>query len=348
MTPQQRADRLRILREELLELRRQQILELTPEQDARIEEHFAGTLRQLAERADVDTSDQERRLSLGMRIISALGGAALCAALALFLARYLGHWPVWLQVSVLVAAPLLLTLLAGFAARRERTLYFTGLICLVAIAAFVANLSILGAIFNITPTPDALAAWGLFAIALAYHFGLRIPLAAGLVSLIAWLTTSSMHWRSFWWLNPPDRIEDMALCGLIVAALPLVVRRSRRTEFPAVYRVTGLMAFFIAVLVLSIGGRQTYLPWSTSTVESFYQAVGLASSAGAVWLGIARNWHGIVNTGTAFFALYLLLRLIDWWWDWMPEYLFFLLIGLILLAMLAVFKRLRARMRRTT
>jgi predicted RND superfamily exporter protein len=35
---------------------------------------------------------------------------------------------------------------------------------------------------------------------------------------------------------------------------------------------------------------------------------------------------------------------VDWWWDWMPKYLFFLVIGLISVALLVVFKRLRARL----
>jgi hypothetical protein len=36
---------------------------------------------------------------------------------------------------------------------------------------------------------------------------------------------------------------------------------------------------------------------------------------------------------------------VDLWWNSMPKYLFFLLIGLIAIALVAVFKRLRGRLR---
>ena len=87
-------------------------------------------------------------------------------------------------------------------------------------------------------------------------------------------------------------------------------------------------------------------PLESRTVERIYQTLGLATSAGVVWLGIVRAWKEAVNTGAAFFAIYLLVRLIDWWWSWMPQYLFFLLLGVIALGLLWVFKRLRARLRR--
>jgi hypothetical protein len=70
---------------------------------------------------------------------------------------------------------------------------------------------------------------------------------------------------------------------------------------------------------------------------------GVIVSGVAVWIGIRRNWTGMVNTGTAFFAVFLFFRLIDWWWDWMPKYIFFLLIGTVAIGLVAVFKRLRSR-----
>jgi uncharacterized membrane protein len=126
----------------------------------------------------VDTSEQQRQISLGMRIAAALGGLALCAAVVLFFMRYMGYWPTWVQVAALIAAPVLLTVGAEFAARRERTLYYAALISLVAFASFVANLSVLGSIFNLAATPNAFAVWGLFGLALSYHFGVRLVLEA--------------------------------------------------------------------------------------------------------------------------------------------------------------------------
>jgi hypothetical protein len=38
------------------------------------------------------------------------------------------------------------------------------------------------------------------------------------------------------------------------------------------------------------------------------------------------------------------MKFVDWWWDWMPKYLFFLIVGLTALALLWAFRRLRARL----
>jgi uncharacterized membrane protein len=280
-----------------------------------------------------------------MRIASALGGLALCAAVVLFFARYIGYWPTSIQVASLVAAPVLLTLGAEFAARREQTLYFASLISLVAFAAFVANLEMLGTIFNLAPTPNALAVWGLFALALAYHFGARLVLAAGLVSLLGWVTAETNLWRGWWWLDLERRPEELMLASLLLFAVPALAGHFRRPEFAPVFRLVGMLGFFLPMLVLSGIGRDSYLPWDSQTIEHFYQFGGVILAGVAVWIGIRKNWTGTVNTGTAFFTIFLFFRLIDWWWDWMPKYIFFLLIGLVALGLVAVFKRLRTQMR---
>ena len=345
MNPQQRADQLRTFQRELEELEREKVLELTPEQKTRLDAHIERMLAELASRFDVDTTESQRHISLGMKIASALGGIALCAAVVLFLARYMGYWSTPLQVSVLVAIPILLTIAAELAARREKTLYYAGLISIVAFSAFVANLSMLGEIFNLAPTPNALAVWGLFGLALAYHFGIRLVLAAGLVSMLGWITATTNSWRGWWWVEFEKRPEELMLAGLVLAALPLFIKHVRRTDFPAVYRLVGMLAFFFTMLFLSAQGQSSYLPMDDKAVEHFYQMFGVVAAAAAVWIGIRRNWTGVVNTGTAFFTIFLFFRLIDWWWDWMPKYLFFLLIGLVAIGLVAVFKRLRGRMR---
>ncbi len=345
MNPQERADRLRVFRSELENLEREHVLDLTTEQRTRLDAHIERALNDLASQYDVDKSEPERQISLGMRIASTLGGLALCAAVVLFLARYMGYWPTWIQVLVLVAIPLLLTCGAEFAARREKTLYFTALISLVAFVAFVADLSLLGSIFNLAPTPNALAVWGLFGLALAYHFGVRLTLAAGLISLLGWITATTDLWQGWWWLEFDRRPENVILAGLLLGAAPLALRHVQRSDFPAVYRLVGMFAVFVPMLVLSADGHNSYFPWDPQTVERFYQLFGVVAAGIVVWIGIRTNWTGMINTGTAFFTVFLFFRLIDWWWDWMPKYLFFLLIGVVAIVLVAVFKRLRSRSR---
>src|ERR1035438_712029 len=183
---QQSADRIRLLREELATPELQQVLALTPDQRSRFDDWSRAQLTGLAQQFDVDTSASQKRVSWGMRIASTLGGIAICAAVVLFFMRYWGYLATPLQVAIVAAIPLFALAGAEFAARRERTLYFTGLLALVAFASFVMNLIVLGSIFNINSTERALLAWGAFALVMAYRYGLRLLLALGLLHLLGY------------------------------------------------------------------------------------------------------------------------------------------------------------------
>jgi uncharacterized membrane protein len=99
------------------------------------------------------------------------------------------------------------------------------------------------------------------------------------------------------------------------------------------------------MLYLSADGLPSYLPWEPSSVKTFYQMAGVVVSGIAVWIGVRQSWSEVTNTGTLFFAIFLFFRLVEWWWDSMPTYLFFLLLGGIAIGLVAIFKRLRARTR---
>ncbi|MBI4890720.1 MAG: DUF2157 domain-containing protein [Acidobacteria bacterium] len=340
---QRLADRIRLLRADLKVLETEGVLVLTAEQRASFDAWADSTTTQLAAKFDVDTSDSQRHLSWGLKIVSTLGGLAFCAALMLFFARYWGYFDTWVQVEVVSALPLVGLGLTEFAARRERTLYFAGLMALVSIAAFVLDLSTLGRVFNMIPTEGALLAWGVFSLLLAYRYGLRLPLAAGLGLLLAWAPAAISTRMGRRWLDFGDQPELWALGGLVVFAAPLVVPHRRNGDFPFVYRVMGVLAFLVPVLILSTSGYLSYLPGQDSVIERCYEVLGLASAAGAMALGIRKGWTETVNLGAAFFALFLFLRLHHWWWDWMPHYLFFTIIGVIAVGFVLVFLKLRAK-----
>ena len=88
----------------------------------------------------------------------------------------------------------------------------------------------------------------------------------------------------------------------------------------------------------------SYLPVKISLVEHVYQIVAFPVAAAAVWFGIQRHYRELVNLGSAFFAIFLLTRFVDWWWDWMPKYVFFFVVWAIALALLAAFRKMRGRM----
>ena len=340
---QQRADRIRAFREELTELEREGALTLDAAQRAGLETHLQRTLAAMAEQFDVDTTESQKQISWGMRIASTLGGLALCAALVLFFLRFWGFLSIPVQVALLAVTPLLLLGATELAARRERTLYYASLLSVVAFGAFVLNLNALGSIFNLTPSRGALFVWGTFALLVAYTYLLRLPLAAGLVCLLCYLAASFSAWWSGHWLSFPEKPENFLLGGIALIAVPALPLHRRYSEFDWLYRTFGLLTVFLAILVLSEAGATSYLPLRNSTIEAMYQVAGFAAAGVASWRGIRARRAHVANLGAAFFTLLLYLRFYHWWWDWMPGYLFFLIIGLISIGLLALFRRLRVR-----
>lgn len=339
---QQRVDRIRAFREQLDELAREGVLTLSDEQRDKLNAHLDGTLSDLAARFDVDVTDSQKQLSLGMRIVSALGGLALCLAVFFFFYRIWGALATPFQVAILILTPLVLLVVMDFAARRERTLYFTALVGLVAFAAFVTNLFVLGKIFNLAPSQHAFLAWSGFALALAYSYRLRILLVAGLVCLGVWVAGSVVAWAGGWWGDFGLRPETILLFGCLLLALAVRFHDRRRPEFAAVYRVVGLLTVFCSLLALGLSAGFSFLSLPRTVIEAGYQCLSFLAAAGAIWLGVRYELSGTLNIGAAFFTVYLVHKFVDWWWDWMPRYLFFLLVGAIALGLLWLFRRLRA------
>jgi uncharacterized membrane protein len=341
---QQSADRIRLLREALTTPELQQVLDLSPEQQRRFHEWAQAELTHLARQFDIDTSVSQKRASWGMRIASTLGGIAICAAAVLLFLRYWGDLGTAVQVAIVAGTPLVALVAAEFAAKRERTLYFTGLLVLLAFAAFVMNLAVLGSIFDVVSTERALLAWGAFALVVAYRYGLRLLLALGLLLLISYAASVVTAAFGFHWLDFDERPEIPALLALLVFFAPFGIRHRRHMDFPPVYRFVGAIVFFLCIVSLADWGIPSYLGFHQENVERVYEFVGLLTSASAIWLGIRRDWNGVVNVSAVAFVIFLFTRLYRWWWDWMPKYLFFAAIGTLAVALVLVFKRLRSQM----
>lgn len=336
---QARIDRIRAFRAELDALEGEGV-GLDSATHERIEAHHERALAQLRRDFDVDLDGAQKRLSLGMRIASLIGAVALSAAVFFFFHRVWGYLGTPVQVVLLIAAPVAATWLAGFVYRRERTGYLTSLVALVAVACFVLNLSVMGQIFNLEPSRNAFLAWGMFALILAYSWGLKLVLTAGLVSLIAFLSATVGAWGGVYWLSFGERPETVLVAGLAIT-LPGWIARLPRPEFAAVYRVFGLLVALIAVLILSHWGRASVLPLAPATAEAAYQLLGFIGSAAVIAAGIRRDDGKLFNLGATFFMLFLYTKIFDWWWAWLPKWLFFLLVGSIAVAFLFLLGRVR-------
>lgn len=338
---QRRADRIKLFRSELSQLEHDQVFCLSHEQRQAINQYHGTLLEQLAGRFDIDITETAKQMSAGMRIISFLGALALSAAIFFFFYRFWGLLSVPLQVAILVTVPVLALVGVEVAARREKTLYFASLVSLVALTAFVLDLSMLGRIFSITPTQNAFLAWGAFALIIAYTHRLRLMLVAGLVSLLGYLAATIGTWSGMYWLSFGERPENFLLAGVLFCAasfLPL----HRTGGFAPVYRIFGLLVVLMALLVMSHWGMASYLLLETRHIEYAYQAAGFLVSGLVIWFGIRRHLPGTTNLGSTFFVIFLYTKFFDWWWDWLPKYLFFLLLGAIALLLLVVLRRLRS------
>ena len=342
---QQRADDIRTFREELARLESEGVLRLEVAQRAALQVHHDGLLAGYAERYDIDRDRQAKQLSLGMRIASFLGALALAASVFFLFYQFWGHFPETAQVAILAGSALASLGLTIWVQGRDPSAYFTKLAGLVAFACFVLNISMLGQIWNITPTDRALLPWAALAFLLAYACDLRLLLAAGICCVIAWVSARVGAWNGIYWLHAGERPENFFPVAALLLALPAFVSHARFSGFESIYRVFGLLCIFVPMLVLGHWGYGSHLDFAPAAIEGGYQLAGFAASALVIWLGARRDWAETVNTGIVFFVIFLYTKFFDWWWRIMPKYLFFLVLGLAAILILLALRRLRGAMR---
>jgi uncharacterized membrane protein len=342
---QQRADEIAIFRAELARLEADGVLTLDPAQAQALRAHHDGLLASFAGRFDIDRNLQARQLSLGMRVASFLGALALAASVFFLFYQFWGHFGETAQVAILLGAALASLGLTAAIQSRDASGYFTKLAAMVAFACFVLNLVMLGQIFNITATDRALIPWGALALLLAYAFDLRLLLAAGICCVIAFTAARVGEWGGIYWLHAGERPENFFPVAALLFAVPAVFARRRQGGFASTYRIFGLLCVLVPMLVLGHWGWGSYLAdfegVSSRTIEGGYEAAGFLASAFAIWISARRQWPDTVNTGVTFFVIFLYTKFFDWWWELMPKYLFFLVLGLAAILILLVLKRLR-------
>jgi uncharacterized membrane protein len=76
-------------------------------------------------------------------------------------------------------------------------------------------------------------------------------------------------------------------------------------------------------------------------VEHIYQLAAFVVAAATIGAGVRLSLREVTNVGSVFFVIFLYTRFYDWWWDWMPKYLFFLVVGALSIAVLLTLQRLR-------
>jgi hypothetical protein len=337
---QRRADQIAIFRAELAHLEQEQVVCLDPDQQAALGRYHGQLLRWLATAYDIDVTHREKQLSLGMRITAFIGALGLAASLFFFYFQLWGTLSTSRQVTILVAMPLFSLLCTMATARIDTSGYFAQLFALVSLVSLVLNLTVLGEIFNLPPSPLALLIWSVFAFLLAYAVHARLLLAMAILCLAAFLSAQAATWNGCYWISFGEQPE-MFLPAAVLLFLVSLVPHHRFLGFSALYRVLAMLLFFLPILILSNWGTASVLDFPEDAIEAGYQISGFVVSAGLIGLGIARGWPEVVNTANVFLTLFLYTKFYDWWWEWMPKYQFFLIIGASAMLMLLVLKWLR-------
>jgi uncharacterized membrane protein len=338
---QQRADEIRIFRKELNRLDTEGVLQLADTQLAAVSAHHEGLLADFAQSFDIDRDMRSKQMSWGMRIASFLGALALAASVFFLFYQFWGRFTGTAQAAILIGASLGMFALMVWIQGRDASGYFTKLAAMVAFACFMLNVAMLGQIFNITPSDKALLPWAVLALLLAYTCDLRLLLAAGIICIIVYTAARFGTWSGMYWINFGERPENFFPVSLLLFFFPQWVPHRGREDFAPVYRVFAILSLLLPVLILSNWGYISYLRWPADIIENFYQVLGFALSALLVWLGLRRQWGEVVNTGVTFFVIFLYTKFYDWWWETMPKYLFFLVVGLTAVLFLFILKRLR-------
>lgn len=340
-TAQQRADQINAFNHELTELTREQILSLNPEQQAAIDNYHQDLLNQFRSDFDIDHSQHEKQLSIGMRIASFLGALAMAASVFFLFYQFWGRLGTASQVAILSGASIVSFIATVIVAGKDGSGYFTKLVGLVAFACFVLNIAMFGQIFNITPTDNALLVWAALALLLAYAYDVRLLQVAGVLCIIALVSARVGAWSGMYWIHFGERPENFMPVAILLFFLPQWFNHQRFSGFALSYRVFGIVALLLPILVLSNWGYGSYLNTDPDIVEGGYQLAGFALSGALIWYGIRRGWGHVVNTGVTFFVIFIYTKFFDWWWDVMPKYLFFLVLGLASILCLVILKRLR-------
>lgn len=334
-----RHDQIMAFKAELLALARDGIT-LDEETLRRIRAHHESLL--------AGTSDD--RLSLGMRLASFVGAVALSCAVFFLFYRFWGGFTVVTQVTVLVSGPLLLVAVTHLLHARERTGYFATLAALAALAAFILDLGALGTIFNLPPTPHAFLAWGLFGLLLGWSYGLRLPHFAGLVCLGLWVTACPGWFRAEELPDLFGRGEALIVAGTLFLVTPAMVRHLALPKawmrWPVDLRVVGMLGLFLGLFILSVEGRQSWLPLDHETVEGIYQFLGFVVAGGVIAWGVRDGYAELANGGMIFLTALCLLKATDWWWDWLPHWLFFLILAGFAIGVMVALKQVRGALAR--
>lgn len=344
---QERADQIRSFQAELEILKDTDVISLTSEQNEKIAKYHQNLLSDYSLEFDIDRTKNEKQLSLGMKIVSFLAALGLAFSIFFLFLQFWGSFRETTQVFILISTPTILLFITYYLSKEQGKDYYTKIAALLTFTTFVLNISMIGQIFNISPSPNATLVFSLFAFLLAYALNARLLLGVGIIFFSFFLSAKVGVWGGAYWIDFSNYPENFFPVALVLFLLSFI-NHSKYTNFDVVYRYFSMFLFFLPVLVLSNYGSISYINLGRGSIEGFYQVIGFAFSAFAIYIGIKKGLSEVTNMGNVFFVIFLYTKFFNWWWSWMPKYIFFLLIGLSAVFILMILKRVRSELLKST
>jgi hypothetical protein len=339
---QARADQIRAFRRELRSLADEDAFRPSPEEEAALTAYHDRVLASLARDFDIDRSEREGQLSRGLRIASLLGAAALVAALTALVNQVWGRLGLPAQVTLLTFFPLAALAGVQFAAERERTRYVAGLFALVALGTAWFAMGTIARLLNLPLSPLLFWPAAAFGIAVAVSYGFRLVFALSLaVSVVA---TASVFFAGGGvpWPVLFDRLEPFT--GAAFALLVLSRHVAPLGDgFDDTARHTGLVLLLGALLVLANVFGVSLLAFSSDTAQIVYQIVFVAAAIALLWRALRTSDPRGATIVAVALALFILVRYVDWFWGWIPAWVFFMVLAGMAFASIALLRRVRRR-----
>jgi uncharacterized membrane protein len=138
-------------------------------------------------------------------------------------------------------------------------------------------------------------------------------------------------------------MEPLLVMGALCMVMPRLLPRP--AGFAPIWRVTGALGLAFALLALGQDGRSNsaFHAINPTILEGIYQVACAVVFPWLVVTGLREESRSITIIGTAFLSMFLLMRMQDWFWDYLPKWLFFLLVGFLAVLVLLLLRQLRSR-----
>jgi hypothetical protein len=339
---QQRVHRILAFRDECAALRGEGRLPLSDADLAAIGAHHDAVIARLAVQFDVDATEMAGQLSRGMRVASFLGAVALTASAYAAVSRHWWRLDEFWQVVLFVALPLAALVGVELSARRERTRYVALLFALAAFGCIWLAIGGVACTLDVVPPPPVLWLGALSTLSLAAGYGFRLIFGGTVLAVILALAASFVWAGGTDWRAGLERLEPIGMAALAVLVMARTLDQAG-PGFGAVARGVAGTVFLTTLLLLSSFADLSQLALSPAAVETGYQVLFVVSAIAAIGLGLAWRWTELVTPAAALFTVFLLIRFVDWFWETVPAWSFFLLLAGLAFAWIAALRSVRAR-----